>query len=110
MARPPIPQAAAELARELRVKRRTRSGERFTPWDQIADEVARQGHGRFGAQDLAAAAENLPLESHPLARLNERMQQALEDGWREGWQEEFPGEPWPGMEAARARIKQRASG
>ncbi len=114
-ARTPIPPPAAELARELRTKRRTRSElnnvravERFRPWTQIADEVARQGLGRFDPSDLAEAVGRLPMEGHQQAPRSAQELAQLEGGWREGWAEEFPGEPWPGLADAQRRIRAKA--
>ena len=108
----PIPLEAAQLARELRTKRRTRSElhnvravDRFRPWAEIADEVARQGLGRFNPRDLAEAVGLLPLEQHQEAPRSAQEIAQLEAGWRQGWAEEFPGETWPGLGEAQRRIR-----
>lgn len=113
--KPSIPLEAAQLARELRTKRRRRSGlknnaavGRWRPWPEIADEVARQGLGRFDPRDLAEAAGLLSLEGHALAPRSPQERDQLERGWREGWDAEFPGEPWPGQEEAQRRIRAKA--
>lgn len=115
MTKEPIPQEAAQLARELRTKRRTRSElnnvravERFRPWAEIADEVARQGLGRFDPRDLAEAVGRLPLEGHQAAPRSAQELAQLEAGWRDGWAQEFPGEPWPGLAEAQRRIRAKA--
>jgi hypothetical protein len=111
-ARSPVPIEAAQLARELRQKRRRRSGlknnaavGRWRPWPEIADEVARQGLGRFAPADLAEAVAGMPLEGHELAPRSAGELEQLEAGWRAGWDEEFPGEPWPGRFEAQRRIR-----
>ncbi len=111
----PIPAAAAELARELRQKRRRRAGlknvravGRWRPWPEIADEVARQGLGRFDPQDLADAVARLPLEGHELAPRSPAELERLEAGWRQGWAQEFPGEEWPGLAEAQRRMRAKA--
>lgn len=112
-----ISREAAELARELRQKRRTRaelknvrSVERFRPWQEIADELARQGHGRHSARAVAEAVGSLPIEGHQLAPAPAAELERLEASWRQGWAEEFPGEPWPGLEDARRRIRLKLFG
>lgn len=108
MAKPQLPREAAELARELRRQRRTRSGLRFRPWPQVADELERQGFGRWDAVDLADAVSRLPLEGHALAPRSAAELARLEEGWRQGWAEEFPGEDWPGLAEAQRRIRAKA--
>lgn len=103
-----VPRQAAELARELRQKRRTRSGLRCRAWPEVADELERQGFGRFDVVDLADAVSRLPLESHALAPRSPEELARLEAGWREGWAEEFPDEPWPGLAEAQRRIRAKA--
>lgn len=108
-----ISREAAALALELRTqKRRTRSGLknvravlRFRPWPEVADELARQGYGRHNPRDLADAVGRLELEAHPEARTSPEDLERLEASWRAGWDEEFPGEPWPGVSEARRRIR-----
>jgi hypothetical protein len=109
---PELTREAAELARELRRRRRTRTGlkgvratMRWRPWPEIADELARQGHGRHAPQDVADAVARLPLEGHELAPPPAAELAQLEEGWRAGWLEEFPGEPWPGRAEAQRRIR-----
>ncbi len=108
MASTPIPLEAAQLARELRQKHRRPSGRRWRPWAEIADEVARQGLGRFPPGDLADAVSRLALEGHALAPRSAAELEGLERSWRAGWEEEFPGEPWPGREEAQRRIRNKA--
>lgn len=109
MSTTPIPRAAAELARELRAPRRTRSGRRSRPWPEVLDELRRRGYGRVDLVELQHAVSGLPLEGHALAGVNAAELEQLERGWRDGWAEEFPGEPWPGLEDARRRIRARAT-
>jgi len=110
-----VPREAAQLARELRRKRRRRSGlkhvralERWRPWTEIAQELERQGFGRFSAEDVAQAVAALPLEAHPEGPRSAQELAQLEAGFRDGWAQEFPGEPWPGLAEARRRIRAKA--
>ena len=105
----PVPAAVARQARYLRQARRTRSGMRARPWSEIADELARQGYGRWQPADLSQAVEaHLAIDAHPLAPLPKREQSRIEQTWRDGWAAEFPGEPWPGLEAAQRKLRDRA--
>jgi hypothetical protein len=103
--RDPVTPAAAALARDLRRPRRTRSGLRLKPWDQIADELVLAGHAKYSSADLQDAVSRLPAETHPLAPPSAAEHSALEQSWRAGWAAEFPAEPWPGLEEARRRIR-----
>jgi hypothetical protein len=103
-----VTRSAAELARELRQRRRTRAGRRWRPWKEIAGELERQGHGRHAPDDVRDAVARLPLETHPAAPAPAEDLERLEAGWREGWAEEFPGEAWPGLDEARRRIRVKA--
>lgn len=112
-----ISREAAQLALELRTKRRGRSGlknveavKRWRPWTEIADELARQGHGRHDPRELADAVGRLPLEEHPEAPAPRLELERLEASWRQGWAEEFPGEEWPGLDVARRRIREKLFG
>jgi hypothetical protein len=100
-----IPPELAELARAMRVRRRTRSGLRETPWRQIADELHRRGHGRIDPTALAEACAALPLETHPLAPPTPAAIEGVEASFRAGWAADFPDEPWPGLEEARRRLR-----
>ncbi|HXD98235.1 MAG TPA: hypothetical protein VN646_16925 [Candidatus Acidoferrum sp.] len=107
-----IPSEAVELAREMRLRMGTRANGQTLPpsWETVAAELARLGHGRlmpFDAEKLAAACAEAPLETHPLAPPDPERQRELERTWREGWAEEFPGEPWPGFDEARIRLRAR---
>lgn len=105
----PVPEHVARVARELRVARQTRSGKRAKPWNEIADELERRGLGRFKPADLSQAVEaHLAIDAHPLAPLPKGEQARIERTWRDGWAEEFPGEPWPGLEVAQKRLRDRA--
>lgn len=97
--------AAAELARELRAQRRTRSGRRWRPWPEIAEELERRGLGRWDPRELSEAVARLPIEGHALAPRSAEELAELERGWRAGWAAEFPGEPWPGLEEAQRRTR-----
>lgn len=100
-----VPQNVARRARELRTPHRTRSGRRLRSWVDIADALAMEGLGRWKPADLSQAADTLPAEEHPLARLRDADAAELEWGWREGWAEYFPREPWPGLAEAQRRIR-----
>lgn len=102
-----IPDAAARRAGELRASRRTRSGLRMRPWREIADILELEGHGSFAPDALADAVAGLPLEEHPLAATSPELWRAHEASWRRGFDEEFPGEPWPGLAEARRRIREK---
>ena len=118
---PPAPESqtggisaqAAQLALEFRTqKRRTRSGlknvpavRRFRPWPEVADELARQGFGRHNPRELADVVGRLAVAAHPEAPASHDDLERLEVSWRAGWDEEFPGEPWPGVLEARRRIR-----
>jgi hypothetical protein len=102
-----VPTLAARAALELRaVKRRTRSGLRFTPWRQIAEELARRGLGRYLPSDVADAVRALPVELHPEAGLPPGALTVMEEGWRRGWALEHPSEPFPGMREAQRRARE----
>jgi hypothetical protein len=110
-----IPRNVAERARELRQKRRTRSGlkgvraiERWKPWAQVRHELAAEGLGSWPADDLAEAVQLLPLSKPNEPTAQEHAQ--VERSWREGWAADFPGEPWPGLDEARRRLRQAATG
>ena len=96
---------AAKRARELRLPRRTRSGSRERPWQQIADTLRLEGFGKHTPLDVADAVAGLPLEEHHLAPPSADVAAALERSWREGWAAEFPGEAWPGLEPAQKRLR-----
>ena len=96
----------ARYARDRRSeKRRTNSGQRATPWEQIVDELVAMGRPKYSTLDLQDAVSRIPIEDHPDAPKSAAEMSALEAGWRKGWAEEFPGEAWPGLDEARKRIR-----
>jgi hypothetical protein len=99
--RDPVTMAAAELARELRHPRRTRAGIRPKSWEQIADELVLAGHPPYHPDDLRDAVPLVPLQSDAEAAERER----VTESFRAAWEEEFPGEEWPGLEAATRRLR-----
>lgn len=101
-----VPPNVAGRARELRTLRRTRSGRRWRPWQEIADQLALEGLGRWSPADLSQAADTLPADEHPLAPMSDDVAAELEQGWRDGWNQCFPGEAWPGLEEAQRRIRE----
>lgn len=104
-----VPRAAAELARDMRTPRRTRSGRRNRGWSDIVDELRRRGFTGFDVADLQHAVSALPLEAHALAPLTPDLLSRLEASWREGWAADFPAEPWPGLEEAKRRLRTHAT-
>lgn len=102
-----VPAPIATRARELRTQRRTRSGARWRPWSEIADELERQGHGRFDPTEIARAVLALPADRHPDAPMLEWDAQTIEHSFRAAWADEFPGEPWPGLAEAQRRFRDR---
>jgi len=103
-----VPLEVALAAREMRTRRRTRSGSRWRPWPQIADEIARLGLGRFDPVDLGHAVARLPIEAHPAAPPPAAELARVTESFRRGWAEEFPGVAWPGLEEARRQLRARA--
>jgi hypothetical protein len=108
-----IPLNVAERARQLREKRRTRSGLkgvpallRWKPWAQVRHELAAEGLGSWPADDLADAVQRLPLAHRDQPTDQEQTQ--VDRSWREGWAADFPGEPWPGLDEARRRLRELA--
>jgi hypothetical protein len=109
-----IPRNVAERARQLRQKRRTRTGlkgvravERWKPWAQVRAELAAEGLGSWPAEQLVDAVARLPL-AHPNEPTAQEHDQ-VERSWRDGWAADFPGEPWPGLAEARRRLKLAAA-
>lgn len=101
-----IPLSATLAAKQLRgIRRRTRSGVRPMPWEDIAAELERRGLGRFDPSDLAMAVARLPADVDELAGPSGDEMASMVDSWIDGWAEEFPGEPWPGLDEARERIR-----
>lgn len=101
----PVDLEDARYARDRRLNQRCINGvTRPTPWTQIADELVASGRPKYSTLNLQDAVSRLPLEDHPDAPAP--AEQAKVDGsWRQGWAEEFPGEPWPGTEEAKRRIR-----
>lgn len=103
----PVPTPVALRARELRDRRRTRSGTRFRPWREIADMLSFEGFGAFVPSELAAAVSALPIDTHPTAPADAATISAREADWRKGWAEEFTDKPWPGLAEAQRQIRKK---
>lgn len=104
-----VPLKVARVARELRTPRRTASGLRERPWVEIADEVLRQGLGKYDPGEIADAVAALGVEEHPLHHRSPEELARLEQSFRDGWAADFPDEPWPGLDEARRRLRERAA-
>lgn len=99
------PPNVAKLARELRAARRTRSGRRRRPWAHVAAELARQGHGHWSPDAVAYAVDKLiGGDLGGPQGPSDRELAAITASFEEAWRAEFPGEPWPGLEAGRRRL------
>ena len=97
----------ARYARDRRIqKRRTNAGTRPTPWHQIGAELVANGRPKYSTPDLQDAVNRLPIEDHSDASAPAE-QAKVSGSWQQGWAEEFPGEPWPGADEAKRRIREK---